>query len=103
METEIIILAYYLNISNIPSIEIDEYLYRIHENFDMIEWPEGSFVKTFIIPVNDQRTRIECIFPINMNDESTNKAFQSLSEASEQLIKYVKDGLNTTDITDKPE
>ena len=98
---EIIILAYYLNISNIPKDELEEYVYRVHENFDKIEWPEGSFVKTFLIPVNDQRTRIDCIFPVNMNDEDTNKAFQALSSASEQLTKFVKDAISSRTTPDE--
>jgi len=103
MEKEIIILAYYLNIGNIPKEEAEEYLYRVHEQFDLIEWPKDVFVKTFLIPVSDQRSRIECIYPVNMSDENTNKAFQSLSDASEQLTKYVKDAISTSNITDKSE
>lgn len=102
MEKEIIILVYYINIGNMPSGDVEEYLYRVHENFDSIKWPEDTFVKTFLIPVSDQRTRIECIYPVNMNDKKTNKSFQALSKASEQLTLFVKDAVSTTNIKNQP-
>jgi hypothetical protein len=103
MKQEIILLVYYINISNIPSGELEEYIYRIHEQFDQIIWPDNFFVKIFLIPVNDQKTHIECVYPLNMNDESTNKAFRALSNASEQLIKFVKDALTNNKLSNKPQ
>lgn len=98
MEKEIIILAYYINISNIPGDMVNEYLYKVHENFNEIEWPEDSFVKTFLIPVDDQRSHIDCIYPVNMNDEKTNKAFQKLSDATDKILLYIKDAINNDNI-----
>jgi hypothetical protein len=57
-----IILAAYININNIPPTEVDfvmeKITFELHKNkFNNIE------VKWFTVPVKNQDTRIECVYP----------------------------------------
>ena len=101
MKKEVIILVYYVNTGNLDTEETNEFLSSTHEMFESIEWTDEVFVKVFLIPVRDQRSHLDCIYPVNMNDMDTNKVFQSLSSASEQLTNFLKNATNTLDIKNK--
>lgn len=89
---ELIILVYYINVRNIDSgTNIQEYLNKVHTMFSALTWPDDVQVQPFIIPVEDSSTRLECIFPLNKDDNTIKSAVGKLEDASKKFLEWLEE------------
>lgn len=57
-------LAFYINVGNMDSEDVKKYMKKISKQLSS----DKSF-RFFIVPVRDQETKIECIYPNFLYDE----------------------------------
>lgn len=63
MGKELIILAIYINVTHMSRLQVDSVVKcMIHDHEDMYK-DTNKNVKVYYLPVENQETRIECIYP----------------------------------------
>jgi hypothetical protein len=77
-----IMLAIYVNIGNLEGSEVSEYMKQVSEQLN-----DDKSYKFFLIPVKEQETKIECIYPNFLYDEEMKSKFNS---ALDKLIDNIK-------------
>lgn len=77
--TNKIILAAYINIGNLDESDINKYMGKIRDTMSI-----NKFFELFLVPVRDQETYIECVYPNFVYDEELK------NKAKEALLKIIE-------------
>lgn len=76
-----IILSAYINIGNLDEDEANQYLTKIKEHI------KTKGIIYHIIPVRDQETKIECVYPNLVSDKKTK---EKLNACLDDIINNIK-------------
>lgn len=86
MDKDKLFLVCYLNIRDIPGMDVSQYI----ENFSRA-FPYDDSVEKIIIPMREGETRVECINPVLLNEEQ----YKNVDEKVKNLKKEVENALKT--------
>lgn len=64
-EKQLIILAAYINVDGMTRQNRDNYILNIQENMIKEYFDINKNIKIYIIPVKNQESKIECVYPLN--------------------------------------
>ena len=95
-----VILANYIDVGDIPHHEVQAYMEQVinklqHNPDDT----EDINIKQYFIPVRDQETRVECVYPIAVTSKYIQEKYESVLE---KLNTYTTNIINTLDDGSKP-
>ncbi|GIV44030.1 MAG: hypothetical protein KatS3mg035_1153 [Bacteroidia bacterium] len=76
---EKVILVFYVNVGSLPDSDIERAITRIKSIM-----PEDDHAMYLFIPVRNQETRVECVYPLFLSDD------QIKSKAKEMLDRMFK-------------
>lgn len=98
MEKELIILSIYINVKGLSKREAEEKIYQFSEKCNNMYDDTNKNVKILWIPVVDQNSKVECVYPpspiLNISNENellniyNHLVDGKNDEASELLNKY---------------
>jgi len=102
MEKELIILAYYINISGFSRQQAEQLIVNIMEQNENMydDVSDTKTIKHYYVPIEEGQTRIECIYPFNNNsnnglDEDLVKLYRLISNINNNelndLINNIED------------
>jgi hypothetical protein len=83
MDRELIILAIYINVYNLSSQHVQQVLQDMRESYADMYKDVNKDVKIYYFPVQDQDTRIECVYP-------PSAILQDNSAIENELLKLYK-------------
>lgn len=69
-----LILAFYINIGGMNHTDVDSFIYRIKASMQ-----EDDSVIYYFIPVRDQESKVECVYPIFVDNKE-------IKERSKQVL-----------------
>lgn len=114
MDKELIILAIYINVNGCSMSQVQRQMNDIIQTYSNMYNDTNKNVKVYWIPVRDQETKIECIYPFqHINDgnvenellkiyklivNSKNEEVKEIVKDIERKLKFkkIKDRLNET-------
>jgi intein/homing endonuclease len=63
MDKELIILAIYINVDGLSHQCVEEEIYNLSKEYENIYNDTNKNIKVYYLPVTNQETRIECVYP----------------------------------------
>ena len=63
MEKELIILAIYINVYNLSSQHVQQVIENMRTSYGDMYKDVNKDIKIYYFPVQDQETRVECVYP----------------------------------------
>lgn len=110
MDRDLIILAIYINVYNLSKQHIDQILTDMRNSYADMYKDVNKDVKIYYFPVQDQDTRIECVYPphsinsVNVENELL-KLYKLIvnfqNEEAKDLLKDIERKLKFKKINDK--
>lgn len=87
-----IILAFYINISNVPRDSVEEYMKKVSE---LLNSKEDVNQVNYFIPVRDSETRVELVYPhyYIVKDENVYKTIEQKESKFRELYNKLMEKL----------
>ncbi len=82
------ILVYYINVGNMSSEEVSEFLQNISTG--LIETEKENNILSYLVPIKDTETRIECINPRLLTEEEYLEAKNALKNCKRKMNEFVE-------------
>lgn len=80
---EKVLLAFYVNVGDLPNSDVERTIARIKAIM-----PEDDHAMYLFIPVRNQETRVECVYPLFLSD---NQVKNKAKEMLDRMFKKVKE------------
>ncbi len=81
-----IILVHYIRVGNSSAPKVDEILSRVRKHLV----PADEDIISYVIPVKDEESRVECINPRFVTEEEYESARRSLDKAQKALDEVLE-------------
>lgn len=85
-----IILVHYINIDNVPTNNLEQMMEMVKESL-----AKDADIISYIVPVRDEPTRIECVNPklLKDNDDAWDNVKRVLDRNQKAVDKFIKNGM----------
>lgn len=92
LNKEKLILVFYINVDGLTKSQAKESIQEMM-NFLETENNDGSILN-YILPVQNQETKIECLNPKLLDDENWLIMSQKIENIQKQVEKFLKNGID---------
>lgn len=90
-----LILVFYLNVGNMEGLEMEKFIHSVTKSMFSEETMKKIGATTFVIPVRNTDSRIECINPNYIVDENLYAIHQTkLKELNDHFDNFIKSKKN---------
>jgi len=80
---DVIILAIYINVGNLNEEDARSYVSQATKS---MQWNEEDNIRAIFIPVRDQETKIECVYPKYVTQKDVDADYDKMLSRLKKLI-----------------